>query len=271
MNYQPEERARSHKKLEDDAILFARESRWEDAVEKNRELLSYFPRDLSAMNRLGKALSELGQYAEAKRAYSDALAIDPDNNIARKNMERLAQVREDAGTARPAERIDPRLFIEETGKTGFTTLLDTAPRNVLAKVSAGDQVHLLREGSLLYVQNAGGDRIGRIEPRLANRLIKFLEGGNKYAAGVAELNEKEVRLIIRETFQDPSQFGKVSFPSQGGGETVRPYIKDTLLRYDRDDEDEFGEDGEYVDTDDEEAEEKGDAELEESDLYEPEA
>ncbi len=196
-------------------------------------MLALYPRRCERLNRLGKALSELGRYAEAREAYTSALEIDPSNNIARKNIERLEQAQDSgearggahANNARATDRIDPRLFIEETGKTGFTTLVDVAHRNVLARVSAGDQVRLRREGSLLYVENAAGERIGRIEPRLANRLIKFMDGGNQYAAGIAEQSDHDIRLIIRETFQDPSQFGKVSFPSQGGGETIRAYTQ----------------------------------------------
>jgi tetratricopeptide (TPR) repeat protein len=279
VTFQPEERARSYKKLEEDAIALARESRWEEAAEKNRELLALYPQDVSGFNRLGKALSELGHYAEARGAYTSALEIDPSNNIARKNVERLKQAQESgeandgahAINTRAADRIDPRLFIEETGKTGFTTLVDLAPPNVLARVSAGDQANLHREGRLLYVENAAGERIGRVEPRLANRLIKFMDGGNQYAAGIAELSDQEVRLIIRETFQDPSQFGKVSFPSQGGGETIRAYTRESVVRRDRDDEDDTGDDGEYTDdSDDEDTDEKADVELEESDLFEPE-
>lgn len=279
VTFQPEERARSYKKLEDDAIALARESLWEEAAEKNRELLGLYPEDVSGYNRLGKALSELGHYAEARQAYTDALEIDPSNNIARKNIERLKQAQETsaasdanhATSARAADRIDPRLFIEETGKTGFTTLVDLAPPNVLARVSAGDQAQLHREGRLLYVENAAGERLGRIEPRLANRLIKFMDGGNQYAAGIAEQSDHEVRLIIRETFQDPSQFGKVSFPSKGGGETIRAYTKDTMVRRDRDDDEESADEGEYTDdADEEDADEKADVELEESDLFEPE-
>jgi tetratricopeptide (TPR) repeat protein len=279
VTFQPEERARSYKKLEEDAIALARESQWEEAAEKNRELLAIYADDVSGYNRLGKALSELGRYTEAREAYTSALEIDPSNNIARKNVERLKQAQESgeagdgahANNARATDRIDPRLFIEETGKTGFTTLVDLAPPKVLARVSAGDQARLRREGSLLYVENAAGERIGRIEPRLANRLIKFMDGGNQYAAGIAEQSDHEVRLIIRETFQDPSQFGKVSFPSQGGGETIRAYTKDTMVRRDRYDEDEGGDDGEYSDdSDEEDADDKADVELEESDLFEPE-
>jgi hypothetical protein len=271
--YQPEEKARLRRELTEKAIKLALESNWEEAVEANQRLLSLNPRDLSTLNRLGKALSELGRYGEAKQAYADAIEMDPTNNIARKNLERLTQLSDEAPTGRPShERMDPRLFIEETGKTGFTNLVDLAPREVLARLTAGDQVYLYREGSLLYARNGAGDRIGRIEPRLASRLIKFIDGGNQYAAGITELNDHLVRLIIRETFQSPNMFGRVSFPAQAGGETVRGYIKDTMVRYEQDEEDEFGEDGEYLDTDEEEAgeeEEAAEPEFEDVGFHEP--
>ena len=260
--YQPEEKARLRRELTERAIRLALESKWEEAADANQRLLSAVPRDLNALNRLGKALSELGRYAEAKAAYKDALEIDPTNNIARKNLERLAQLSEEATGPQPSnERIDPRLFIEETGKTGFTDLVDVAGRDVLARLTAGDQVYLDRESSLLYVRNGAGVRIGRIEPRLANRLIKFMDAGNQYAAGITELNDHQVRLIIRETFQHPSMFGKVSFSTLQvpGGELVRGYIKDTMLRRDLDEEEDLGEEGEYLDTDDDDGADEEDA------------
>jgi hypothetical protein len=97
-----------------------------------------------------------------------------------------------------------------------------------------------------------------------------MEGGNQYAAGITELRNHEVRIIIRETFQHPSQFGKVSFPAQGGGETVRAYTKESLVRH-NDEEDEYNEDGEYVDDgDDDDMEDLHETDLEEADLVEPE-
>lgn len=258
--YQPEERARQYRLLTDEAIKQALESRWEDAASTNQQLLEMFPRDLSTLNRLGKANSELGNYDEARKAYTEALEVDPENNIARKNLGRLSQLGgSGAVNGRPAERIDPRLFIEETGKTGFAHLIELAPKVALARLSAGEQVYLQRERTLLYVANAAAERIGRIEPRLASRLIKFMDGGNQYAAGIMEVSDKAIRLIIRETFQDPSQFGKVSFPAQGtSGEMIRPYTKDTMVRtgQEDDEEDEYDEDGE-------EAEETREPELEE--------
>jgi hypothetical protein len=265
--YQPEERARRYRQLNEQAIELALKSQWDEAAATNRQLLEMVPRDLSALNRLGKALSELGDYDEAKRAYSQALEIDPENNIARKNLARLEQLSSSDGATRTAaaERIDPRLFIEETGKTGFTNLVDLATSSVIARLAPGEQVRLQPEGLVLYAVNAAGERIGRIEPRLASRLIKFMDGGNQYASGVAEAGPHAVRLIIRETFQHPSQFGKVSFPAQqgAGGETVRAYIKDTMLRYEHEDDEDFGEDGDDGDLTEEDGEEAGEPELEE--------
>ncbi len=268
---QSEERARLHRQLTEQAIQLALQSRWEEAVAVNRQILASVPRDASALNRLGKALSETGNYAEAKRAYADALALDPANTIARKNLERLGLLDDVSTAARPSERIDPRLFIEETGKTGFTHLVDIAPAAVLARLTAGDQVHLHVEDNALFVRNAAGETLGRVEPRLANRLIKFIAGGNQYAAAITDLDDGGVRLIIRETFQDPSLLGRVSFPPQVGAGSVRPYIKDTMLRYDRDEEEDelTDEEGEYTEADDS-TEELAETEFEESDTREME-
>ena len=149
------------------------------------------------------------------------------------------------------DRIDPRLFIEETGKTGTTPLINIATAAVLARVGVGDRVQLYVNGHTIMVRNSAGEDIGQIEPHLANRLIKFMEGGNRYAAAILAMENGEVRLIIREKYQHPSMFGRVSFPSQGGGETIRAYTKDSLLRYDREDEEEMGNDDEYYDGGDE--------------------
>src|SRR5262249_47602179 len=136
--HQPEERARLRRELNERAVRLGLESNWEEAVEVNQKLLTLTPRDLSTLNRLGKALSELGRYTEAKRAYSEALEIDSTNNIARKNLERLAQLSDEVAPARPGhERIDPRLFIEGTGKTGFSSLVDVRPPHGIAPPTPG--------------------------------------------------------------------------------------------------------------------------------------
>ncbi|HEX6108976.1 MAG TPA: tetratricopeptide repeat protein [Ktedonobacteraceae bacterium] len=247
-----EEKAQLKKQWTDLAIQQALSSQWEEAVITNKNILNLFPAEPDAYNRLGKALSELGQYAEAHHAYSQTLKYSPNNTIAKKNLDRLSLLQEEPVQIHTgAERIDPRLFIEETGKTGMTELISIAPTSVLAKVGVGDKVQLHVSGHTLLVRNAAGDDIGQIEPRLANRLINFMEGGNRYAAAILAMENGQVRLIIREEYQHPGMFGKVSFPSQGGGDTIRAYIKDSILRYDREDEEDLSNEDEYYDGGDE--------------------
>ena len=243
-----EEKAQLKKQWTDLAIQQALSSQWEEAVITNKNILNLFPAEPDAYNRLGKALSELGQYAEAHQAYSQTLKYSPNNTIAKKNLDRLSLLQEEPVQIHTgAERIDPRLFIEETGKTGMTELISIAPTSVLAKVGVGDKVQLHVSGHTLLVRNTAGEDIGQIETRLANRLINFMEGGNRYAAAILAMENGQVRLIIREEYQHPGMFGKVSFPSQGGGDTIRAYIKDSILRYDREDEEDLSNEDEYYD------------------------
>ncbi len=253
MTQSAEEKTRTKKQWTDLAVKQAQEGLWEEAVTTNKNILSLFPQEQEALNRLGKAHSELGQYSEARQAYSQTLKYNPKNAIAQKNLDRLSLIQETpTPTHVVAERIDPRLFIEETGKTGVTDLLNLAAPSILATVGVGDRVQLQRIGHTLLVRNAAGEDIGQVEPRLANRLITFMEGGNRYAAAILAKDNEQVRLIMREEYQHPSMFGKVSFPSQGSGDTIRAYIKDSMLRYDRgEDDDELGNDDEYFDGGDE--------------------
>jgi hypothetical protein len=121
------------------------------------------------------------------------------------------------------------LFVEETGKTGFAHLVDLASPADLAQVNPGDLVELAPAGPRV-VATSNGVHIGAVEPRVAARLLRLMADGNKYAAGVTSLGDKDVRIIIRETYQDPANYGKVSFPTAAKRDDLRPYTKGTLVR-----------------------------------------
>jgi tetratricopeptide (TPR) repeat protein len=259
-----EEKARLKKQWTELAIKQAGNSQWEEAVLTNKSILQLFPTEPDAYNRLGKAYSELGQYGEAREAYSQTLIYSPKNTIARKNLDRLALLQESSVEIHLGSgHIDPQLFIEETGKTGVTELINLAQASILARVAVGDKVQLHQIGHSILVRNSANEDIGQIEPRLANRLINFMEGGNRYAAAILAMEHGQVRLIIREEYQHPSMFGKVSFPSQGGGDTIRAYIKDSILRRDHEEDDEMAGDDEYYDGGDE-AEEMNEIDFDDS-------
>jgi hypothetical protein len=234
MVYQAEDRAKTRKQRAEAAIQLALQGRWEEAAELNKSILEAFPTDVDAYNRLGKAMTELGRYGEAREAYQKSLEIDPLNSISRKNLSRLATLGEGAAPRKGAQKISPQMFIEEMGKTGVTILL-RSDMGIAARMTAGDLVNLTVKKGSLSVLSLQDEFIGEVEPRLAQRLIKLIEGGNQYVAAIAGMRDSEVRVFIRETFQHPSQLGKLSFPPTVT-ETFRPYVKERLVRKDAGDE-----------------------------------
>ena len=246
--------------LVEHAVALAMRNRWEEAVKWNQEILGIERNDVDAYNRLGRAYTELGRHADARSAYQRAVEIDPNNVIARKNLARLASVRgEEPGSANGG--IDLRLFAPETGKTATVNLLRPANKDTLAKVASGDQLVLEIEGRALIAKTRSGKYVGQVEPRLAQRLIDLMKGGNQYAAALLSIESGQPKIIIREIHQHPTQAGKISFPPKVAEAVgVRPYIRGTLLKYGVD-EDEDGAD----DSDDEplDADEEEEAEAEE--------
>jgi tetratricopeptide (TPR) repeat protein len=250
--FQPEDRLRDKRQKAEKAINFAMQNRWNEAAELNRELIADYPNETDSRNRLGKALMELGRYREAHEAYLESLRIDPTNSIAQKNAARLAMlVEEEAATSEPAPTpVDPSLFIEETGKTVVTSIVDLADRDVLARLTAGDIVTLEPHRSMVRALGPGGERLGKLEPKLAQRVIKLVNEGNQYTAAVTAVDDGSLRIIIREVYRDPSMGDRPSFPTTTTGEAFRAYTRDTVIRYDvEDEEDEDDEGGDDTDGD----------------------
>jgi tetratricopeptide repeat protein len=215
----------------DDAVQLAIAGKWDEAVKLNRFILDSFGSDEETQNRLGKALSELGKLKEAKASYEVALKLNPMNSIAKKNAARInALLHQKEGLKVGGTRVDLNLFVEEMGKTIITTV--DAPSNVdiCSKVAAGDVAELRIDGDGIVAETSRGVRLGSLEAKLARRLIKFMRGGNRYQAGVTSCDGNTVKLIVRETYQDPHFAGKPSFPMRRKREVeFRPYTKESLL------------------------------------------
>lgn len=222
MAYRSGEEARLVRQSSKRAIALAMEGRWRETVEVNKGILENFPGDVDAYNRLGRAYMELGEYLKARQAYSRAKEIDPYNAIAEKNLRRLSHLGEAAAEEDGFHSVEPRHFIEETGKAGVVGLFRLAPKEILAKMVAGVRVYLRIDGANLIVENGRGEELGQVEPKNAQRLIKLIKGGNRYLAAVVSSSEDMMAVIIREVYQHPSQVEQLSFPSKGV-EGLSPY------------------------------------------------
>jgi len=226
-----EDKARLRRKASQEAIALAMQSRWQEAVVVNQNIIDNFPTDVDAYNRMGRAYTELGEFARAKEAYSKTLELDPDNAIAQKNLNRLSLLREPKVPMREERReVAPNLFIGEMGKAGVVNLQNLASEEVLAQMAAGNRVNLKVRNGQLIVENEDGEYLGMVEPQHGLRLAKLMEGGNKYTAAIVSMNNDKARILVRETFQHPSQSGRLSFPVKAM-EGFQPHVRDTLLRH----------------------------------------
>ncbi len=232
---QQEEQLRLKRQNSKQAITLALQGQWDEAVTVNKAIVATFPTDVDASNRLGRAYMETGDYKHAKEAYSRALQIDAYNTIAKKNLERLSQLREASPAPRQARKVTARQFIEETGRSGTTVLRSMAPRSELAKLTAGAPVKLQVRDKALVAESAEGVSLGLVEPRLALRLTRLIAGGNRYEGVVTSLKVDRVTVLLKEAYRHPSQADVSSFPSSG--ESYAPYLRDSLLRYEVEDGD----------------------------------
>jgi tetratricopeptide (TPR) repeat protein len=228
----------------DKAVQAALEADWPAAVERNAKFLEANAEDLEARNRLGRALLETGKLDEAKAAYADVLKAEPNNPIALRNVARLGLLIEHKTKTNPTKsKTQPRLFIEDMGKTGILRLINPAPAHVVAKYSPGAEAELRERDGLIAVHARDGELLGFLEPKVGRRLLDLINTGNQYVVAVVSNDQQNPRVAIRETLQSPENAQRISFPGHHRpAETKeRAYIKGNVFRFGGE-EDEEGED-----------------------------
>lgn len=214
-----DEKQRLRRRLQDYALQLAGSNRWTEAVEINQQILE-LGEDAATYNCLGKAYKEQGLYRDAQHAYQQTLQINPTNTIARKNLtclDALMHLEVHQNRERQNRQpVDLRLFVTEAGKTTVTTLVDVTRSQIIMALSTAEKVELSVSGRNVLVHDMDGEYIGRLEPRIGQRLAELINGGNRYLAVIVQTDTHQVRLLIREVFQDPGQRHRISFPGRLG-------------------------------------------------------
>ena len=253
----PGRAARDHA---DVALKAAAEGRWQEAADENRAVLAFaaeikVEERIEAQNRLAKCLWELGDLAGSKKEYQVTLTLDPLNRIAERNLERLKglikQVGKKTTPSSEGATTPAGIFIQEAGTTGFAHLTNVTDVATLAQVNPGDAVELITLSNRL-IAKANGVEIGRVEPRIAARLLKLIADGNVYSAGITSISGGDIRIIIREESVSAKNLGKVSFPTATRTNDERPYTKGSFFREDEgfsddDDDDTYEDDAPVAD------------------------
>ncbi|MBI3522668.1 MAG: tetratricopeptide repeat protein [Chloroflexi bacterium] len=236
--------------LAEQAVSAALDADWPRAIELNKQILESAPEDPEAHNRLARALLELGRLDEAKAAIAEVLKVEPNNSVAIRNAARIATLTEHKSKPNTTKsKTQPRLFIEDMGKTGILRLINPAPIHVLAKYSPGAEAELREQEGLLAVHARDGELLGFLEPKVGRRLLDLLKTGNQYVIALVSNDHQNPRIAIRETFQSLENAQRISFPGHHRpAETKeRAYIKGTFFRF-GDDEGETGDGDEAEDT-----------------------
>lgn len=227
-----DEKQRLRRRLQDHAIYLSTANEWEEAIEVNQQILD-LGEDPITYNRLAKAYMERGDVAKAHETYQQTLRLNPTNTIARRNIARLDSlisrgIEQTDNNRQSRRQVDLRLFITEAGKTMLTNLTEVPRTLPVEALASGEKVELKVDGLRVLVHDMDGEPVGQLEPKLGQRLTELINGGNAYIAAVVKSDSRQVRILIREIYQHPSQRNRTSFPGKLIDEKMYEYLS---MRY----------------------------------------
>jgi tetratricopeptide (TPR) repeat protein len=180
--------------LKNQAIQTALVGDWNTAISINQAILQEDPNDIDTLNRLGFALMSTGNIKDAKTMYEKVLSLDMKNPIAIRNLKRL----NDSKNRKVATTLN-NFFIEEPGKTKVIELLNIADKKVISHLRSGEQITLCIKRMKIFALDSENQYIGMLPEDISQRLMKFMEAGNKYDAYIRTVDNNKVSAFIRET------------------------------------------------------------------------
>ena len=213
------------------AIDLALSGEWLEAANINRTILLDDDNNTEALNRLAKALMELGELAESREILCKVISLAPYNKSAEKNLARVDEMDAMPNRSKSAKKsiLERGSFIEDSGKSA-TVNLEKCPENISsAELLSGEQVVLTPKDSCIEVYSNESQFLGIVDRRIGRRLMKLISGGNTYEATLIGVAESRVSLMIRETYRSPGLSNVSSFPNKISIDT-RTQLREGLLR-----------------------------------------
>ena len=243
---------KSKKEMIQKAIKLATESKWPEAALMNQNIIEDFPWDLDAFNRLGKAFIEMGYKNKASEAFKCALTISSNSVIAKKNLDRLIKINDIKKQRDSRNGISNKSYIEESGKTAITRLVNVSRQLDSLNLLAADPVYLVLSSKGIKINDQNENVLGSLEPKVGSRLRRLINGGNKYEANITSIDGKSISIIINELFRSSSQADVPSFMKKS--ETM-PSIPNATIGYTLNDESKFANMKDWTDDDTESGDE----------------
>lgn len=190
---------------------------WIEARRLNEQIIVTDPKNLAALNRLARALCELGRFKKAQSTYKKVLKFDPYNSIAQKAISRLGKIDQNGSNGKlksivPSQLANVNIFIEEPGKTKTTTLIHLGDPAIISTLDCGETVKLTPHAHRVSVETQSGMYIGRLTDDLSHLIIKLTRAGNEYQTIIRSASGEAVKIFIRETKRSPHLANQPSFP-----------------------------------------------------------
>lgn len=200
--------------LERQAVDAAVQFDWESAVNINKKIISQSHNNLPSHLRLGFAYLQMRKFNESRKYYHKALKLQPNNNVARENLDRIKvlQMKSAKKNKHAAISLDPNLFLEASGKTKSVTLVNLGQKNILAQLTVGEETVLKVKKRKVEVRTKENEYVGSLPDDLSRRLLVFLKAKSKYLVYIKEANLTKVNVFIREDKKGNKVRNYLSFP-----------------------------------------------------------
>ncbi|KKU02939.1 MAG: Tetratricopeptide TPR_2 repeat protein [Candidatus Amesbacteria bacterium GW2011_GWB1_47_26] len=191
------------------AIDAALTGNWKEAVKINLLILKHQPRDIEALNRLGRSFMEIGHKSKAENAYKKVLRLDKFNTIATRNLVNLKTSRL-TRLATGKSSYPQTMFLEEPGVTKTIQPIRPGDAKVISRLHPGDPVKVVvRQHNVVAITTAN-EYLARFPDDLASRLRTLIQAGNTYSAFIRSIDP--LKIFVRETGRGAKYHSTPSFP-----------------------------------------------------------
>lgn len=188
---------------------------WKKAVQINKQILKLNSQNLDANLRLGFAYLQSGDIKNSKKAYLRALRNQPNNQIAKSNLEKI-KILEKKGARvsgeRKNEELDPNLFLNILGKTRVIALINIGQANTLARLKIGQEVQFKIKRRRVEVRDKSGVYVGALPDDISKRMRFFLEAMSQFRVYIKESSKNIVEIFIKEEKLGRKVRKYISFP-----------------------------------------------------------
>lgn len=202
--------------LVETAVNSALKGKWDIAVLANKKLIRLDPSDTEALNRLAKAYCECGEIPLAKKTSLKVIKIDHSNQIAIKAIDKYKRFQQDKPDRDIIDdkNVNASDFIEESGVTKQTNLINISSTSVTSSLDSGDEVKIVPNGHRLAVTTLANKYIGRLPDDLSAIIKKLLKNNYKYKVLIKSVAKNEVKIFIKEIQRGKGFENTKSFPME---------------------------------------------------------